>query len=259
MNGSGEVPAELEFQRVKSTYTIAEICKLFGLSPRFVRRWTRQGIVESIGGEDEGALYDFRALTVFRRIREMRSAGMTPAQIETHISGQLNLFGGARGRLIELPRKLTYFEQGLALHEQQDPRAMELYRESIRADEYVADAYCNLGILEFEADRWIKAADCFTLSLKADPRHFESHFNLGNLYFDSGDMRLARLHYDIAREIEPSYAPLHFNLALVHIEQEDADQAIVSLEQCRELTPEGECAQIDEMLRRLRRYKASEP
>jgi len=258
MAGSGEVPAELEFQRVKSTYTIAEICKLFGLSARFVRRWTRQGIVESISDEGHDVLYDFRALTLFRRIREMRSAGMTPAQIETQITGQLNLFGGGQGRLIELPRKLTYFEQGLELHENRDPRAMELYRESIRAGEYVADAYCNLGVLEFESHKWIKAADCFTLSLKADPRHFESHFNLGNLYFDAGDIRLARLHYEIAREIEPSYAPLHFNLALVHIEQEDAGLAIASLAQCRELTPESECAQIDEMLRRLRQYKASE-
>jgi tetratricopeptide (TPR) repeat protein len=258
MSGSGEVPAELEFQRVKSTYTIAEICKLFGLSPRFVRRWTRQGIVESIGGEDEDVLYGFRALTIFRRIREMRSAGMTPAQIETQISGQLNLFGGGQGKLIELPRKLTYFEQGLVLHEKRDPRAMDFYRESIRSGEHVADAYCNLGILEFEADRWIKAADCFTLSLKADPRHFESHFNLANLYFDARDMRLARLHYEIAREIEASYAPLHFNLALVHIEQDDADQALISLEQCRALTPDADSGQIDEMLRRLRQYKASE-
>jgi tetratricopeptide (TPR) repeat protein len=188
----------------------------------------------------------------------MRSAGMTPAQIETQISGQLNLFGKSQGTLIELPRKLTYFEQGLALHEKRDPRAMQLYRESIRAGEYVADAYCNLGVLEFESHRLIKAADCFTLSLKADPRHFESHFNLGNLYFDAGDIRLARLHYEIAREIESSYAPLHFNLALVHIEQDDVDLTMSALERCRELTPESECAQIDEMLRRLREYKASE-
>src|SRR5262249_39939834 len=190
MEASGNTPAELGFQRVKSTYTTAEICKLFGLSARFVRQWTRDGIVESIAGENGEVLYDFRALTVFRRIREMRAAGMTPAQIETQIKGQRSLFEGSRGRLIELPRKLSSFEQGLKLHEKGDRRAMELYRDSIGRGEFVADSYCNLGILEFESHHVPKAADCFTLSLKADPRHFESHFNLGNLYYDVGDFRL---------------------------------------------------------------------
>jgi len=256
--GSGNVPADLGFQRVKSTYTAAEICKLFGLSPRFVRHWTRQGIVESSVGQDGAVLYDFRALTIFRRIREMRSAGMAAAQIETQISGQLNLFEAGQGSLIELPRKVSLFEQGLMMHEKGDGGAVELYRESIRQGEYVADAYCNLGVLEFESHRIIKAADCFTLSLKADPRHFESHFNLGNLYFDMGQRRLARLHYEIAREIEPSFSHLHFNLGLVHIQEEDVDLAIASLESCRELTPEQECGQVDELLRRLRRFKATE-
>jgi tetratricopeptide (TPR) repeat protein len=245
-------------QRVKSTYTADEICKLFGLSHGFVRQWTRQGVVESISGENGEVLYDFRALTVFRRIREMRAAGMTGAKIETQISGQMSLFEGAGGRLIELPRKLTHFEQGLIMHEKGDPRAVALYRESIRQGEYVADAYCNLGILEFESDRVIKAADCFTLSLKADPRHFESHFNLGNLYYDMGELRLARLHYEIAREIEPSFSHLHFNLGLVHIRQEEIDLAIGSLETFRELTPEPECGQADELLRRLRHFKETE-
>jgi len=247
----------MKLQRVKSTYTVAEICKLFGLSSRFVRHWTRQGIVESIAGENGAVLYDFRALTVFRRIREMRAAGLTPAQIETQISGQMSLFEGRRGRLIELPRKLSLFEQGLILHEKGDPKAIELYRESIRQGEYVADAYCNLGVLEFDAHRVIKAADCFTLSLKADPRHFESHFNLGNLYFDMGDLRLARLHYEIAREIEPSFSYLHFNLGLVYVQEEDVDLAIASFEKCRELTPDQESGQVDELLRRLKHFRES--
>jgi tetratricopeptide (TPR) repeat protein len=242
-------------QRVKSAYTAAEICKLFGLSQRFVRQWTREGIVESTPAEDGVVLYDFKALTVFRRIREMRAAGLTAAQIETQISGQLNLFEGGQGSLIELPRKLSCFEQGLAMHEKGDQRAIDLYWQSIQNGEYVADAYCNLGVFEFEAHRLIKAADYFTLSLKADPRHFESHFNLGNLYYDMGDQRLARLHYEIAREIEPAFSHLHFNLALVHIQQEDVDPAIDSLERCRELAADGECPQVDELLRRLRRFK----
>ena len=48
-------------------------------------------------------------------------------------------------------------------------------------------------------------------------------------------------------------------LGVQALKREDADMAITSLERCRELTPESECGQIHEMLRRLRQYKASEP
>ncbi|MGH9822452.1 MAG: MerR family transcriptional regulator, partial [Blastocatellia bacterium] len=75
---------ELGFQRVKSTYTVSEISQLFGLTARMIRRWTREGMIQPINsGNDAGGqgeqtaepLYDFRALTLFRRIRELRASG----------------------------------------------------------------------------------------------------------------------------------------------------------------------------------------
>jgi tetratricopeptide (TPR) repeat protein len=122
----------------------------------------------------------------------------------------------------------------------------------------VADAYCNLGILEFEGSRVTKAFDCFANSLKHDPRHFESHFNLGNLYFESGDLRLSRLHYEMAAEIEPSFPHLYFNLGLVHATAGDLRAAIASLEQYKQLASEADGSKADDLLANLATAVASQ-
>jgi tetratricopeptide (TPR) repeat protein len=248
--------ASLGFQRVKSTYTIKEISQLFGLSPRYIERWTGNGTIAAISRDAEGEpLYDFQALTRFRRIRELRASGLTAAQIDAQLSGQLGLFDGGQGKLIQMPRTLSPFEQALVLHEMDDPGAWEQYHEAIREGDYVADAYCNLGILEYESGNIAKAADRFTLSLKSEPRHFESHFNLANLYLDAGDLKLARLHYEIAAEIEPSFSSLHFNLGLAHLREGDLEGALKCLRRALELTSEDQQQQVDELISKIEQVR----
>jgi tetratricopeptide (TPR) repeat protein len=213
-------PSKADYQRVKSTYTVGEIKLLFGLSERLIRRWTEQGVVQAVP-PSEGAepVYDFQALTQFRRVRELRSRGMTLKQVEA------------------------------GLHERGEEKAADYYREAIREGDNVADAYCNLGIIEMELGNTPKALDCFTRSLKHEPRHVEAHYDLANLYFDAGDLRLARLHYESAAELEPSFSPLYYNLALVYYELHDLNAACGALHRYTELAPEDEERQaIDELL-----------
>ncbi|HEY6330020.1 MAG TPA: tetratricopeptide repeat protein [Blastocatellia bacterium] len=247
---------DLGFQRVKSVYTVREISQLFGLPARVIRRWTGEGLIHAIPNESgPDPLYDFRALTQFRRIREMRANGLTPGQIDVQLAGQLSLFEAGQGQLLAMPKRMSSFEEGLLLHEKGDQAAEACYRKSILDGEYVADAYCNLGLLQYEAGDHLRAVDCLTLSLKNDPRHFESHFNLANLYFDLGDLRLARLHYEIAIQIEPCFAHLHFNLALVHIREGDVESAIAALRKCEEHTPEDERPEVEGLLFKLEELK----
>src|SRR5262249_37150408 len=87
------VPAKADYQRVKSNYSVREIKQLFGLSERTVRRWTETGIVQGTPtGAGDDFTYDFQALTLFRRVREMRSQGLTIKQIEAELQGQMSLF-----------------------------------------------------------------------------------------------------------------------------------------------------------------------
>src|SRR5882762_637770 len=67
------VPAKADYQRVKSNYSVREIKQLFGLSERTIRRWTEQGIIQGTAKpETNDYIYNFQALTQFRRVRELR-------------------------------------------------------------------------------------------------------------------------------------------------------------------------------------------
>ena len=246
-------PSKADYQRVKSTYTVDEIKQLFGLSERLIRRWTAQGVVHAMPAADAAdpadVRYDFQSLIQFRRVRELRGQGLTLKQVEAELQGQMNLFKPGRAAVAHL---LTPFEEALVLHERGDEKAAQLYREAIAEGDNVADAYCNLGIIELEQKRVPKALDCFTLALKHEPRHVEAHYDLANLYFDSGELRLARLHYESAAELEPSFSPLYYNLALVYYELQDLNAACAALHRYQELAPSDEDMKlIDELLKWL--------
>ena len=244
------VPAKADYQRVKSHYSIREIKQLFGLTERTIRRWTDTGIIQSTpAAEGEEVTYDFQALTLFRRVREMRSQGLTIKQIEAELQGQLSLFRSEGGQIARL---LTPFEEALVLHEQGDMKATEFYAEAINAGDNVAEAYCNLGIIELDAGNTIGALDNFTQSLKHDPRHVEAHYNLANLYYDAGDFPLARLHYEAATQIEPNFSLVYYNLALVYHRLADVAGARQALYKYKELEPgDEEIELVDQLLKAM--------
>src|SRR5216683_6307613 len=230
------VPAKADYQRVKSSYSVREIKQLFGLGERTVRRWTEAGIIQATPGTEGGDFtYDFQALTLFRRVREMRAQGLTIKQIEAELQGQLSLFRPAGGQVARL---LTPFEEALMLHEQGDAKAAEFYGEAIGEGDNVAEAYCNLGIIDLDRGNSIGALDNFTQSLKHEPRHVEAHYNLGNLYYDAGDLPLARLHYEAAAQIESGFSLVYFNLALVYHKLKDLNAALGALERYKQLSPD---------------------
>lgn len=237
------------FERIKSTYSVREISRQFGLSERHVRRWALEGWIPTAPGNAEGEIrFDLRALTIFRRVRDRRGLGRNIRQIEAELGGQMSLFPEPEGRLIPLPRKTTPFEDALQLHEHGDPRAVDMYLEAALREDHAPDAFCNLGILEFESGKITSAFDRFTQALRLDPRHFESHFNLAHLYFECGDLRLAKLHYEIAAEIEPGFADLYFNLGLVHAVTGELQSAARALHQAKDLVPVEEGRKVDDLL-----------
>jgi tetratricopeptide (TPR) repeat protein len=244
------VPAKADYQRVKSSYSVREIKQLFGLGERTVRRWTEAGIIQGTPVGDSGTFtYDFQALTLFRRVREMRTQGLTIKQIEAELQGQMSLFRPQGGQVARL---LTPFEEALLLHEGGDARASEFYVEAIGVGDNVAEAYCNLGIIELDSGNTIGALENFTQSLKNDPRHVEAHYNLANLYYDAGDFPLARLHYEAATHIEPNFSLVHYNLALVYHRLNNAQGAIQSLNRYKELEPgDEEIDLVDQLLKAM--------
>src|SRR5258705_8623358 len=153
---------------------------------------------------------------------------------------QLHLFPHPTAQILNFASALSRFEQALMLDERGDLKAADLYQKAIEEDDCVADAYCNLGIIESQNGNTTRAFDCFTTSLKHNPRHSEAHYNLGNLYFDLNDFRLAQIHYELAGEMDPSFPNVYFNLALVRTINNNFDAAITALSKYQALVPEDE-------------------
>lgn len=164
--------------------------------------------------------------------------------LEKH--GQLNLFTG--GKIVRLS-KLTPFEEALMLDENgETDAATAMYQNAIQQNDAQADAYCNLGILEFQKAEYAKAINSFTNCLKLEPRHFEAHYNLANLYAEVGDLALAKFHYQVSIEIEPTFPNSYFNLGLTLAMNKEYAESIRVLNQYRELTTEEDHRQVDGLI-----------
>jgi len=236
-------------QRIQATYTVREISRQFGWSEALIRRWAKENIIQAVNPAPDGDLcFDFHALELFRRARELRNRGLSLRRVEAELHGQLNLFPENESVLIPLPVRISPFEEALILHENEDGRAVEMYRRSIDKGECVADAYCNLGVLDYEAGDILGAFDHFTNALKHEPRHVEAHFNLAHLYFEKGDINLSRLHYEISAAIEPGSVAAHFNLGLIHSIESRLPDAVAEFNKAREFATAEELEQIEEIL-----------
>lgn len=149
--------------------------------------------------------------------------------------GQLNLFAG--GKVVSL-HQLSPFEEALLLDDKGERvKAKTLYQKAIEENDALADAYCNLGILESQEGNITKAIDCFTQSLTHDPRHYEAHYNLANLYAEIGNYQLAKAHYKISTEIEPTFPNSYFNLGLTLAINREYPEAIKALSHYKMLVP----------------------
>ena len=115
----------------------------------------------------------------------------------------------------------------------------------------LGDAYCNLGIIEWQQSRTAKAVDYFTLTLQNNPRHFEAHYNLANLYGELGNFLLAKAHYRISIEIQPSFPNSHFNLALTFAMNQEFDEAVKCLMQYRDLAAPADHQLADDLIVKL--------
>jgi len=169
--------------------------------------------------------------------------------------GQLSLFSDppAEAKVVKMSGYLSLFEEALALDEAGDERSREFYLKAIEAGDSVADAYCNLGVIESNAGNFVKAIDCFTNCLKFDPRHFEAHYNLANIYADAGNLKLAKLHYEIAIQIEPEFASSYYNLGVTLALDKQYAAAIKALSKYKGMAQLDEKINVEELIKSLER------
>jgi tetratricopeptide (TPR) repeat protein len=176
-------------------------------------------------------------------------------EVELRHTNQLDLFsqGTPETNIFIMPSSLSPFEEALMLDEKGDPKAKKAYLKAIDKNDFTADAYCNLGILEYESGSTIKAIDAFTKSLKEEPRHFESHYNLANLYSELGNLPLAKTHYEFARELKPDFPDVCFNLGLVYAMTRNFDSAIKILSKYKAMVSPEESTNAEKLIESIKK------
>jgi tetratricopeptide (TPR) repeat protein len=181
-----------------------------------------------------------------------RKASYRKKKINLEDFGQLNLFDSLPSETKVVKMGVTsFFEEALTLDNNGDERSREMYARAIEAGDCIADAFCNLGIIESNEGNIIRAIDCFTNCLRHEPRHFEAHYNLANIYADAGNLKLAQLHYEIAVQLEPYFASGYYNLGLVLALDHQIQPAIAALIKYKELAPDEEKITADELIKSL--------
>lgn len=185
----------------------------------------------------------------FSRVRK-RGRGATDPN-------QLDLFLAPPTPIASASPVLSAFEQALLSDERGDDRAAELYAKAIENEDRIADALCNLGIIESKKGNTPSAFDCFTSSLKHDPRHVQAHYNLANLYFEVNDFRLAQLHYELAVEVDPAFANAYFNLALAQSLNHELPAAVATLTRYQQIVSADEAQHAEELLVNLKKLLAA--
>ena len=176
-------------------------------------------------------------------------------KVELKRTNQMDLFSqkSPETNIFIMPSSLTPFEEAIMLDDKGDAGAKEAYQKAVDLNDCPADAYCNLGILEYESGSTVRAIDNFTKSLKSDPRHFESHYNLANLYSEVGNLPLAKTHYEFAHELQPDFPDLCFNLGLVYAMTRDFESAIKILSEYKEMVPEKDSTNAEKLIETIKK------
>jgi tetratricopeptide (TPR) repeat protein len=151
---------------------------------------------------------------------------------------QLSLFSGEATNIVSLESGLSPFDAALMMDRTGRAEARSAYLDAVRTEDRVADAYCNLGILDAAAGAYDDAIDWFAKSLATASDHFEAHYNLGCLYLDLEMFGPARVHLGVAASRRPDSAELQFNLAVALAGAGQFAASAAALRQFRLLSPE---------------------
>ncbi|MEO0322833.1 MAG: tetratricopeptide repeat protein [Myxococcota bacterium] len=148
----------------------------------------------------------------------------------------------------EAERRTAYdrYLEGCRLDE--DPAthaaAEAAYREALRLDPTLANAFTNLGNLRFRQGDEGGAEALYRQALLVDPQQPEALYNLGFLALDEGRAEEAIPRFERALDADPAFADAHFNLALAYEAVGRHADATPHWQTYLTLEPEGAWAEV---------------
>jgi tetratricopeptide (TPR) repeat protein len=233
--------------RAVAEYSLAEVARIFGLSPARLRYWRRTELIPASGDERQPT-FGFGDLVCIRAVIALLDRGVPLQRIRRSVAR-------LRERLPELERPLDSLRVWVegsnrivvrhegALIEPDGQLVLDLELDPPRAEDVLplrapgaselpdassALAWFERGCrLDAEPARQEEAMDAYRRAVACDPAFADAHCNLGALHQQRGERAAAGACYEAAVAADPDHVEARFNLAGL-LEEEGHDEAALA-------------------------------
>jgi tetratricopeptide (TPR) repeat protein len=226
-------------------YSLADVARIFDLSPARLRYWQRTELIPVSSGDAAQPRFGFRDLVCIRAVIALLERGVPLRRIRRSVAR-------IRERLPEIERPLDSLrvwvegsDRVVVRHEgswiepdgqlvldlaldpprSDDVRPLRPTDAPEERDETSALEWFEVGCrLDADAARLDEAREAYERAIACDPDFADAHCNLGALHQQRGERARARGCYEAALGADPSHVEARFNLAGL-LEEEGRDEA----------------------------------
>jgi tetratricopeptide (TPR) repeat protein len=229
-------------------YSLADLKRLFGLSPALVRRLSEVGFITSpdpAGKKGGKSLYTFQDLTVLRVAGALKASKMSTRKIVSALeqvrgaipTGRMPAIAlAASGKDVAVREGAREWEASgqyaLPLATRPVAKPVAQIKRAAPAAEIAQEHFQRGHLLEDSDINAARAAYLSALSVQED--HLEARINLGRLLHLDGKLKEAEHMY---RQARASSAILSFNLATLLEDLEREDEAVTAYREALALDP----------------------
>ena len=115
-------------------------------------------------------------------------------------------------------QSMELYEKALKEYKSSDcEKAVKLLKEALEKDDRNAEAWMQLGVIEYGKNHYYEAARAFTKVSRLLPTGYESYFNLGTVYETTSQFSDAMASYKKALELNPDDVEIMENLIRCYI------------------------------------------
>ncbi len=124
-----------------------------------------------------------------------------------------------------------HFNEGLKLEQSgMDTLALIEYRAAVENDPNYADAYLNMGSIQFNHNKYQEALENFKKATELEPGSADAWANLGRVNFKLKNYIEAENAYKKALEINPDYNEVHKDMGLLYYNQKNWPALVENME-----------------------------
>ena len=145
----------------------------------------------------------------------------------------------AHTQLGEIPRSRVHLNLGkINLRQEKFPQAIRHYREALKHNPNLAEAFYDLGFIAFKDGRADDAVKNYKTALKIQPDMAEAHYFLGKIYVEQNQFEPAEKAFQKVIEIQPSFHRAYERLAHLYGQKGSRiNKAVTLAEKAVELQP----------------------